>query len=227
MLVRIFTAFPQYFNETLNVSLLGKARQNGIWSCEIVNLRDFGIGKHKKIDDTSFGGGNGLIMRPDILANAMESTIKNINQIRLSKIDDVGIFVTSPTGELLTQSLSTKLSKLKEINIICNRFEGIDQRVIDFYKIKPISIGNFVLLGGEVAACVILESTLRLISGFLKNENTTLEESFSEKLGGMGEYPQYTRPVVWNEVSVPEVLKSGNHSEIKKWRMKNLIDTKK
>ncbi len=221
MLVRIFTAYPEYFDQSLSVSLLGKTRKDGLWNLEIINLRDFGIGKHKKIDDTSYGGGNGLILRPDVLSNAIEASCGSLDEIKRAKKK---ILITSPVGEVFSQKTAQNLAQEKEINIICNRFEGVDQRVIDYYQITPISIGKYVLLGGEVAACVILESTLRLLDGFLKNNETIHEESFSENLAGKGEYPQYTKPDIWNEIPVPNQLKSGNHEEIKKWRMKNLIE---
>jgi tRNA (guanine37-N1)-methyltransferase len=223
MLLRIFTAYPEYFEQSLSISLLGKTRERGVWSLEIVNLRDYGIGRHKKIDDTSFGGGSGLILRPDVLSNALEDRIKNLENIRLGRAKNEALFITSPIGEILNQAMSVEMSRLETMNIICNRFEGVDQRVIDYYAIKPISIGRYVLLGGEVAACVIAESVLRLLPDFLKNPETITTESFGENLNGMGEYPQFTRPQIWNEIGVPEPLTNGNHREINEWRMANCI----
>lgn len=222
MLVRIFTAFPEYFNETLNVSLLKHSRNDGIWSLEIINLRDYGIGKHKKIDDTTAGGGSGLILRPDVLANALEAKIPDISEINQEN-STRKLLLTSPRGIILDQKIANNLSKLSEINIISNRFEGVDQRVIDYYKIQEISIGQYILLGGEVAVCAILESTLRLIDGFLKNDNATEEESFSDIFDGKLEYPQYTQPNLWKNIAIPEILRSGNHKQIKEWRLVNLV----
>lgn len=219
MIVRIFTAFPEYFENTLNVSLLKSTKEDGIWSLEIINLRDYSYGKHKKIDGTTYGGGGGLILRPDVLSSALEDKIQNLSDFKLENPNKSRILIlTSPRGELLNQKLAQNYSSLSEINIISNRFEGVDQRVIDFYNIKEISIGNYVLLGGEVAVCVILESILRLIPNFLKNQDTIKSESFSDQLNGNYEYPHYTKPEIWNEIKVPNVLKSGNHAEIEKWR---------
>ncbi|QED23674.1 tRNA (guanosine(37)-N1)-methyltransferase TrmD [Candidatus Deianiraea vastatrix] len=222
MLVRIFTAYPEYFQNNLTVSLLKNAMETGVWSLEIVNLRDFGDGKHKKIDDTTYGGGNGLVMRPDILESAICAKIPNAQQfLSLNPSENRLLCLTSPRGIQFSQKTASQIAKLDEINIICNRFEAVDERIIDKYNIREISIGNYVLLGGEVAVCVILEASLRLLPKFLKNNETVDEESFSKALNGKLEYPQYTKPQIWNEISVPSVLLDGNHQEIAKWRAEN------
>jgi len=222
MLVKIFTAYPEYFQNTLDVSLLKSTKQNGIWKLEIINIRDFGVGKHKKIDDITHGGGSGLIMRPDTLEGALKANIPNLQDFKIQNPNNNKLLVlTSPRGSILNQNMAQNLSKLDEINIICNRFEGVDQRIIDYYNINEISIGQYILLGGEVAVCVILESVLRLIDGFLENNEAVIEESFCGKLKNKLEYPQYTKPQIWNEIEVPSILKSGNHEKINAWRMQN------
>lgn len=222
MLVRVFTAYPEYFDKTLDISLLGKTKRDGLWSLEIVNLRDFGLTKHKKIDDTRYGGGRGLILRPDVLSNALVSKIHNIEDVNDNDLDSRRVLaITSPRGVKFSQKIAGKLSKIEEFNIICNRFEGVDQRVIDFYKIQEISIGDYILLGGEVAVSVILESTLRLIDGFLPVEITE-NESFSGENEDFIEHSHYTKPEIWNGLPVPAELTSGNHKLIKKWQIDNL-----
>ncbi len=219
MLVRIFTAYPEYFSNTLDISLLKHTKNSRIWQVEIINLRDYGIGKHKKIDDTTAGGGAGLILRADVLANALESNIQNIENI--SNSPDRALILTSPRGKKFNQEYAQNLAKLSELNIVCNRFEGVDQRVIDYYNMQEISIGDYILLGGEVGVCVILEATLRLIENFIPNHQATHEESFSTALNGKLEYPHYTQPNCWKNLEIPETLRSGNHAEIAKWRSKN------
>ncbi len=212
--VKILTLFPEIFPGPLGCSLAGLGLKNNIWSLEVINIRDFGLTKHKVVDDKPFGGGNGMVMRPDILSEAIE----------FAKSDMISpeIFYTSPRGEKFSQSHAKYVSMLSEIIILCGRFEGIDERVIEEYNAREISLGDFVLSGGEIAALAILDSAIRLIPGILANQDTLTEESFNnfENIGALLEYPQYTRPAVWRDKTVPEVLLSGNHKQIKDWRLK-------
>ena len=171
-----------------------------------VNIRDYAIDKHKTVDDTPYGGGSGMLIKPDVLAKSLD---KNINR-------DEKIVYLSPKGKVFNQKIAKELSLENKVNIICGHFEGIDQRVLENRKIDEISLGDFVLSGGETATYVFLDAILRLIPGVLGNEKSTSEESFEN---GLLEYPQYTKPQVWEEKSVPNVLLSGDHAKIKDWRL--------
>ena len=205
-LTRVYTLYPDFFPGPLDKGLYGKAMSNNIWKLETVNIRDFAADKHKTVDDTPYGGGSGMLIKPDVLAKALDEK---------SNPKDKIIYL-SPRGKLLNQNISKELSKEKTINLICGHFEGIDQRVIDSRNIEEISIGDFVLSGGEVAAYILLDSILRLVPGVIGNEKSIIEESFENNLL---EYPQYTKPQIWEEKSVPEVLLSGDHAKIKHWRL--------
>jgi len=219
----ILTAYPEMFPGNLNHSLMGKALKEQIYTIESINLHDFGIDKRKSIDDDPFGGGPGMILRPDVVEKALLSISKQQN------LKSAKIYLT-PSGTLLNQGKLSIFSKLDEIIILCGRFEGVDQRAIDVLGFEEISIGDYVLSGGEIAAQVLLEGCIRLIPGVLGHPESLLEESFSNNLL---EYPQYTRPQVWedyqgNKYEVPEVLTSGHHEKIKKWREdKSVKKTKK
>lgn len=208
----ILTLFPEMFPGSLNYSLAGKALKNNIWSYDIINIRDFGLTKHKNVDDEAYGGGNGLIMRPDVIGPALDKA--------LSKNPKITIYYPSPRGKLFNQDLAHKISKQKEIIILCGRFEGIDERIIEEYNAEQISIGDYILSGGEVAANVILDSVIRLLPGVLANQDTLKEESFEKKDNGKKilEHSLYTKPSIWRSRKVPEVLLSGNHQEIEKWK---------
>ena len=208
----ILTIFPEMFPGPLAYSLAGSALKKNIWSIDTVNIRDFGITKHKNVDDTACGGGNGRIMRPDVLGMALD---KALDMRPGSKI-----YYPSPRGIPLTQDLSKEIAKEKNIIILCGRFEGIDERVIDEYNALQISVGDYILSGGEVAALSILDSVVRLLPGVLVNQETLQEESFEAEEGGFKliEHPLYTRPVEWRGRKVPEVLLSGDHTEIEKWK---------
>jgi tRNA (guanine37-N1)-methyltransferase len=204
----ILSIFPEMFPGTLGYSLAGRALAKNIWSYEAINIRDFGLGKHKNVDDEPYGGGNGLVMRPDVLGNALDFTKMRYPHAK--------IYCMSPRGVPLDQKLVSKISKEKDIIILCGRFEGIDERVMLEYSAVEVSVGDFILSGGEAAAICLLDSCVRLLPGVLQNQSTLTEESFGE-IDGL-EYPLYTRPRMWQSRSVPDVLLSGNHQEIEKWR---------
>ena len=205
-LSRIFTLYPEFYPGFLNKGLYGKALSKNIWDLEIVNIRDFANDKHKTVDDTPYGGGFGMLMRPDVLANSLDKKIKSTEKI----------IYLSPKGKLFNQNMAKKLSKEKTINLICGHFEGVDQRLIQSRVIEEISIGDFILSGGEAASFIVLDSILRLIPGIIGNNKSISEESFENNLL---EYPQYTKPQIWEKKGIPEVLLSGDHAKIKDWRL--------
>lgn len=219
--VTLLTLFPEIFPASLGYSLSGKALENKIWSFDTINIRDFGLTKHKNVDDTPYGGGNGLIMRPDVIGNALDSALKIY--------PDAKIYYPSPRGKILNQSTVKKISAEKNIIILCGRFEGVDERVFQEYNIEQISIGDYVLSCGEVAAIAILDSVVRLLPGVLSNQDTLKEESFEEEAEGLRllEHPLYTKPAIWKNMEVPEVLMSGNHAKIKKWKREKSIEITK
>ena len=205
-LARIFTLYPEFFPGPLGKGLYGKALAANIWELETVNIRNYATDKHKTVDDTTYGGGSGMLIKPDVLANSLD---KNLNSKER-------IIYLSPKGKLFNQKLAKELSKERSINLICGHFEGVDQRVIESRNIEEVSIGDFVLSGGESAAFVMLDSIIRLLPGVLGNETSAEEESFEN---GLLEYPQYTKPQIWEEKTVPDVLLSGDHAKIKDWRL--------
>ncbi len=220
--VKILTGYPEMFPGGLAHSLMGKALKENIFKLETINLHDFGIDNRKSVDDEPFGGGPGMILRPDVVEKALLSVSNNINA------KSAKIYLT-PSGSLLNQKKLEILAKLDEIIILCGRFEGVDQRAIDVLGFEEVSIGDYVLAGGEIAAQVLLEGCIRLIPGVLGHPESLLEESFSSNLL---EYPQYTRPKIWedslgNKYDVPEVLTSGHHSNIKKWRQDKSVEKTK
>ncbi|MGC0372171.1 MAG: hypothetical protein DGJ47_000877 [Rickettsiaceae bacterium] len=219
--VTLLTLFPEMFPGPLGLSLAGKALNKKIWECEVINIRDFGLTKHKNVDAPACGGGNGLIIRPDVLGEAIESALKNN--------PDAEIYYPSPRGKTFDQSMARALSGKKNIIILCGRFEGIDERIIEEYNVKQISIGDYVLSGGEIAALAILDSVVRLLPGVLANQETLKEESFENKIDDMLliEHPLYTKPTEWRGRKVPEVLLSGNHQSVKEWKTKKSIEITK
>ena len=205
-LSRIFTLYPEYFPGYLNKGLFGKAMNEKIWNLETVNIRDYSIDKHKTVDDTPYGGGNGMLIKADVLAKSLDDNIKKKEKI----------IYLSPKGKLFNHQYAKELSSEKTINFICGHFEGIDERIIQSRDIEEVSIGDFILSGGEVATFVILDAILRFLPGVLGNENSSEEESFEN---GLLEYPQYTKPQIWEDKGVPDVLLSGDHAKIKDWRL--------
>ena len=203
---RIFTLYPEIFPGHLEKGLYGKALLNKTWSLDIVNIRDSAEDKHKTVDDTPFGGGTGMLMKADVLARSID---RNVNK-------NEKIFYLSPKGKLFDQKIAKSLSKENCVNLICGHFEGVDQRLLETRNIEEISIGDYILSGGETAVFVIINSILRLVPGILGNEQSIDDESFEN---GLLEYPQYTKPQIWEEKSVPDVLLSGDHSKIKDWRL--------
>ena len=203
---QVFTLYPEIFPGPLNKGLYGKALSKKIWDLKIVNIRDSAEDKHKTVDDTPFGGGSGMLLKPDVLAKSID---QNTN------IDEK-IFYLSPKGKKFEQKIAKDLSKEKYINLICGHFEGIDERILTTRNIEEISIGDFILSGGETAAFVIIDSILRLLPGVIGNKMSKKDESFENSLL---EYPQYTKPLIWEKKSVPEVLLSGDHAKIKDWRL--------
>ena len=202
----VFTLYPDLFPGPFSEGLYGKALEKKIWNLQKVNLRDYAEDKHKTVDDTPYGGGSGMLIKPDVIGRALDKNTKKGEKI---------IFLT-PRGKVFNHECAKKFSQEKIINIICGHFEGIDQRVIDSRNIEEISIGDFVLSGGETASYVFLDAILRLIPGVIGNENSVAEESFEN---GLLEYPQYTKPQIWEKKSVPDVLLSGDHAKIKDWRL--------
>tara|TARA_B100001564_G_scaffold307714_1_gene277727 strand:- start:217 stop:903 length:687 start_codon:yes stop_codon:yes gene_type:complete len=205
-LSRIFTLYPEYFPGYLNKGLFGKAMKEKIWNLETVNIRDYSLDKHKTVDDNPYGGGNGMLLKADVLAKSLDNNIKKKEKI----------IYLSPRGKLFDYQYAKELSCEKTINFICGHFEGIDERIIQSRDIEEVSIGDFILSGGEVATFVILDAILRFLPGVLGNENSSEEESFEN---GLLEYPQYTKPQIWEDKGVPDVLLSGDHAKIKDWRL--------
>lgn len=208
---RVVTLFPQVFPGVLGASLTGKALEEGLWRLETVDLRDFGIGRHRDVDDTPAGGGAGMVLRADVVADAMERASEGTPEDRAAW----PVIHLSPRGAPFTQAMAERLSRADGMTLVCGRFEGIDQRVIDHFAMEEISLGDFVMTGGEIAAQGLIDAAVRLIPRVLGNQASAEEESFS---GGLLEYPQYTRPAVWAGHEIPGVLLSGNHGEISRWR---------
>ncbi len=204
MRVKVFTILPEIFPGFLGVSLTGKALAEGKWSLDVVNIRDYAFDKYGSVDDTPSGGGAGMVMRADVLGEALAQNYKSGKIINMS-----------PRGKPFTQHTAHQLAQEKELNIICSRFEGIDERVLEEYGAEDISIGDYILTGGEQAAMIMLDAIIRLLPDVLGNAESVQDESFE---GGLLEYPQYTRPQEWRGRQIPEVLISGHHQKIKDWR---------
>ncbi|MFT4967984.1 MAG: tRNA (guanine37-N1)-methyltransferase [Candidatus Deianiraeaceae bacterium] len=209
----VLTLYPEAFPGTLGLSIAGRSIGSK-WNLDIVNLRDYGLGKHKQVDDAVYGGGSGMLMRPDVIGHALEDCLRD-------KTPPL-ILLTSPSGITFNQKIATSISNSKrDIIIICGRFEGVDCRVVEYFNILQVSIGNFVVFGGEVVAMCIMESIIRLQDGVCGNGESITEESFAvgTEFENLMEYPQYTRPHMWNGIKVPSILRSGHHAQIKQWRL--------
>jgi tRNA (guanine37-N1)-methyltransferase len=205
---QVVTLLPQAFPGVLGESLTGRALKDGLWQLDTIDLRRFGEGKHRNVDDTPAGGGAGMVLRPDVMGRA-------IDEARSTMPPAAPILYLSPRGRPFDQAMARGLATTPGITLICGRFEGLDERVIQHYGIQEVSLGDYVLTGGEIAAQALIDATVRLIPGVLGNADSTEEESFSE---GLLEHPQYTRPPEWKGHKIPDVLMSGHHGEIAKWR---------
>ena len=208
---RVFTLYPELFPGPLGSGLYKKALEKKLWSLEVVNIRDYALDKHKTVDDTPFGGGSGMLMRADVIANSLDKNISNSTE---------PIIYLSPKGKKFDQIYAKKILD-KNINIICTHFEGVDQRLLETRNIEEVSVGDFVLSGGEIGAFIVIDTIVRLISGVVGNSNSLNEETFERNLL---EYPQYTKPQKWEEKEVPDVLLSGDHAKIKDWRLDQAED---
>ena len=200
----VLTLFPEMFPGPLGVSLVGKALAAGGWLLDVRNIRDFGIGKHRNVDDTPSGGGPGMVLRADVLASAIDAVA-----------DDRPLIYLSPRGAPLTQARVRAISAGPGATLLCGRFEGLDERVIEARQLEELSLGDFVLAGGEIAAMALIEASVRLLPGVLGTDLSPAEESFEQ---GLLEYPQYTRPQTFEGREIPAALTSGNHAEIARWR---------
>ena len=203
---QVFTLYPEVFPGPLSKGLYGKALSKELWNLKVVNIRDSAEDKHKTVDDTPYGGGSGMLLKADTLAKSLDQ----------NKTEGDRIIYLSPKGKKFDQLYAQELSKEKSVSFICGHFEGVDERVLSTRNIEEVSIGDYVLSGGETAAFVVIDSILRLLPGVLGNENSKMDESFEN---GLLEYPQYTKPQIWEEKAVPEVLLSGDHNKIKDWRL--------
>ena len=203
---RIFTLYPEFFPGYLGQGIFGKALSEKKWNLDTVNIRDYAFDKHKTVDDTPYGGGEGMLMKADVLATSIDKNVGSGEKI----------IYLSPRGKLFNHQFAKKLAQEKTVNIICGHFEGVDERLLYTRNIEEISIGDFVLSGGEGASLIILDALLRFIPGILGNKNSAQYESFEN---GLLEYPQFTKPQIWEQKSVPDVLLSGDHAKIKDWRL--------
>ena len=203
---RVFTLYPELFPGPLGIGLYKKALDKKLWSLEVINIRDYAKDKHQTVDDTPFGGGSGMLMRADIVANSLDKKISDKNE---------PIIYLSPKGKKFDQAYAKKILN-KNINIICGHFEGIDQRLLETRNIEEVSVGDFILSGGEIGALIVIDAAVRLIPGVLGNSDSLVDETFE---GNLLEYPQYTKPKKWENNDVPEVLLSGDHAKIKGWRL--------
>jgi len=218
---KILTLFPELFPGPLSSSVTGTALGKKLWSLEAINIRDFAKDERKTVDDTPYGGGAGMVLKAEILADAIEKNYKPESKI----------FYLSPRGKTLTQKKARELAQEKEIILLCGRYEGVDQRVLDEFAIEEISIGDYVLSGGELAAFIVIDAVLRNVDGVLGADESLAEESFGSKgnsqYENLLEYPHFTRPANWRGREVPEVLTSGHHKKINEWRKEKAIEITK
>ena len=217
----LLTLFPDMFPGMLGASLAGKALERGDWSFNAINIRDFATDNHKTVDDTPYGGGAGMVMRADVIEAALLSVLTPGKKVYLS-----------PRGKVLNQAMAKQLSQEANLTLLCGRYEGVDQRILDAHEFEEISIGDYVLSGGEPAALILMDACIRLLEGVMGNDDTADNESFGTNTGGLLEYPHYTRPAEWTDANsithqVPDVLKNGNHAHIEEWRQKESFEITK
>lgn len=231
MKISIITLFPEVFNPILYTSILSRAQKKGLVEFELVNLREFGEGRHQIVDDRPYGGGVGMVLKADVLAKALNQVTSDRVQGTVSKgktlkpvTYNLKTILMSASGTPYKQAKAQQLSKIDHLIIVCGHYEGVDQRFIDQYVDEEISIGDYVLTGGEIPAMAVVDSVTRLIPGVLEKPEATIDESFSD---GLLEYPQYTRPEEFEGEKVPEVLLSGNHAQIAKWRREKSLEKTK
>lgn len=210
---KIITLFPDAFPGVLGASLTGKALQDGLWALETIDLRPFGEGKHRNVDDTPYGGGAGMVLRADVVGAALDQAAIGTPRDR----NAWPVVYLSPRGAPFTQAKAQRWSQAQGMTMLCGRFEGVDQRVLDHYAIEEVSLGDFVMTGGEIAAQAMIDATVRLRPDVLGNAASTEEESFSD---GLLEHPQFTRPAEWRGMAVPDLLTSGDHGKVADWRRK-------
>ena len=214
--VSLLTIFPEIFPGPLSHSIAGKALENNLFALDLFNIRDYALDKHQSVDDKVFGGGAGMLMKPDVVSGAIEAALAK-NPIKK-------LIYFSPRGEKFNQKIAQELVEQDHILMLCGRYEGVDQRIFEKYDFQEYSLGDYILSGGEMAALAVIDVCLRLIPGVIDNNQVNSEESFSLGERNLLEYNQYTRPAIWENRSVPEILLSGNHEEISKWRLKNAIE---
>ena len=203
---KIFTLYPEYFPGPFEIGICKKAFEKKLWDLKLINIRDYADDKHKTVDDTPYGGGVCMLMRPDVVAKSLDANLD----------EKETVYYLTPKGKIFNQDIAKDIVKKNKVNILCGHFEGVDQRVLDSRNVEEISIGDFILSGGEMASFVVLDTVLRLVPGVLGNLNSTKDESFEN---GLLEYPQYTKPQIWEKLSVPDILLSGDHNKIKSWRL--------
>ena len=203
---KIFTLYPEYFPGPFEIGICKKAFEKKLWDLKLINIRDYADDKHKTVDDTPYGGGVGMLMRPDVVAKSLDANLD----------EKETVYYLTPKGKIFNQDIAKDIVKKNKVNILCGHFEGVDQRVLDSRNVEEISIGDFILSGGEMSSFVVLDTVLRLVPGVLGNLNSTKDESFEN---GLLEYPQYTKPQIWEKLSVPDILLSGDHNKIKSWRL--------
>ena len=203
---KIFTLYPEYFPGPFDIGICKKAFEKKLWDLKLINIRDYANDKHKTVDDAPYGGGVGMLMRPDVVAKSLDANLD----------EKETVYYLTPKGKIFNQDIAKDIVKKNKVNILCGHFEGVDQRVLDSRNVEEISIGDFILSGGEMASFVVLDTVLRLVPGVLGNLNSTKDESFEN---GLLEYPQYTKPQIWEKLSVPDILLSGDHNKIKSWRL--------
>jgi tRNA (guanine37-N1)-methyltransferase len=231
----VLTLFPEMFPGPLGLSLAGKALESGLWALDVLDIRDFARDKHRSVDDTPFGGGAGMVMRPDVVDAALaaaqqqwqqEDQGSSQGQAGREAAGTAPVIYLSPRGRLLTQDLVRDLAAGPGVTLLCGRYEGVDERVLEARDVLEVSVGDYILSGGEPAALVLMDAVIRLLPGVMGNEGSPGEESFgAEGFEGLLEYPLYTRPAEWQGRQVPEVLASGHHEKIRLWRQARAEET--